>query len=303
VALKDGTRGREEHCGKSDGRTRGWGLWRGLEEVRRACCEAEKRTEDILGSATTAAYSGLHQWEILPHRELILEVSARSLPSCALFLDVRDICEARQPECRLLLFSDLLVLRGQALPDSMRISLSTGWVASGGRLQRSTSDTTTTQSTTAASARRSRVPVGDYVLPLIDMRVTRAHFHPHFRALGPEEKTALSSCAGRGRGREYSSGTREKGELATASQDSASESDCPLEYEEAGDGGDGGGDENARLDMARPAVDMALTLILEECQNEVALLRVLARGGARCCCCCVCVQCVCVCERERERER
>ena len=273
MALEHGTRGREEHCGRSDGRrTRGWGLWRGLEQVRRACCEAEKRTEAILSSATTAAYSGLHQWEILPHRELILEVSARSLPSCALFLNVRDICEARQPECRLLLFSDLLVLRGQPRPDSMRVGLSTGLVASGGRLQRITSDTSTAQSTAAASARRLQVPVGDYFLPLIDMRVTRAHFHPHFRALGPEEKTALSSGAGRGRGSEYSSGTRVKGALATASQDYASESDCPLEYEDAGDEGDRGGDENARPDMARRAVDMALTLILEECQNEVALL-------------------------------
>jgi hypothetical protein len=103
------------------------GLWSDLEQVRQTCSAAEQLCSAILGSSATAAYCGLAQTDVYPHRSLLLELTARTLPCCPLFLEMRV---AHQPECRLFLFSDLLLLRGQPLPHFFS-SLAKGWAVDG----------------------------------------------------------------------------------------------------------------------------------------------------------------------------
>ena len=60
-------------------------VWAVLRRVRRTCREAVALHAAIMASVATAAYSGLHVSEILPHRELVLELAARSAPCNRLF--------------------------------------------------------------------------------------------------------------------------------------------------------------------------------------------------------------------------
>lgn len=112
------------------------GLWHEVVQCARACVDARNLSSAILSSAATAAFSGLEEWEIEPHRTLVLEMSARSMPSNPLFLDIRA---AHHPTCHLLVFTDLLVLRGQPHPEAMRGGISAGWTSQNGRLVRDTS--------------------------------------------------------------------------------------------------------------------------------------------------------------------
>jgi hypothetical protein len=53
------------------------GLWSDLEQVRQTCSEAQQLCSAILGSSATAAYGGLAQTDVYPHRSLLLELTAQ----------------------------------------------------------------------------------------------------------------------------------------------------------------------------------------------------------------------------------
>jgi len=134
-SMSEDVRTEEEEDGRASQKQAG--LWRQVRRCARACADARRLSSAILSSAATAAYSGLEEWEIEPHRTLVLEMPARSMPSNPLFLDIRA---AHHPSCHLLVFSDLLVLRGQPHPEAMRGAISAGWTTRNGRLVRDTSD-------------------------------------------------------------------------------------------------------------------------------------------------------------------
>ena len=135
-SMSEEVRTEEEEEGRASQKQAG--LWRQVRQCVRACTDARRLSSAILSSAATAAYSGLEEWEIEPHRSLVLEMPARSMPSNPLFLDIRA---AHHPSCHLLVFSDLVVLRGQPHPEAMRGAISAGWTTRNGRLVRDTPDT------------------------------------------------------------------------------------------------------------------------------------------------------------------